>query len=551
MKPNFLKLIVAISFLLFCGSTVFAAEQELPVMKGQKIVAMVNDEPITLVEFKQELAVLDKDKAAKEQVGEKKEGELLQRLINSRLMVQEGRRIGLDELPETKNLVDVFSKVTLREMLAERQWKNVKADEKGVDRLYREFVKEWKINSVWIEKEEDAKQVQEELKGGKSFDDLAKKLIEDGKAKGGEEKNYLKKKDLTPEVMEALSKMEVGSVSPIIPLAKGFVILKVEDIRYPDDPAARKKAEQEGVSLEKGMVLKQYTDALIKKYSTTHKKVLDSINYEAKEPGFEKLLKDKRVVAEIKGETPITVAELTEQIRQGLYHGPDLAAQSKKINSKKVPTLEEMIYKRVFRKEALRLGIDKTAEYKVRVSNYEKSVVFGVFVEKVILPDVKVAEEEIKRYYDEHAKEFSFPEMIKIRSIAFGKRGDAEDAIEKLRKGMDYQWFVTHAEGQLDKGTQGLMVLEGNPLATKTLPEGVQKVVSGAKSGDLRLYASPEGYFYVLSIQEVTPSRPQPYQEARETIAGIVYNEKLQKAVEDWADKLRAVSEVKVYLKDN
>jgi hypothetical protein len=88
-------------------------------------------------------------------------------------------------------------------------------------------------------------------------------------------------------------------------------------------------------------------------------------------------------------------------------------------------------------------------------------------------------------------------------------------------------------------------------LATKSLPEGVQKVVSGARSGDLRLYASPEGHFYVLSIQEVTASRPQPYPEARETIAGIVYNEKLQKAVEDWIDKLKAVSDVKVYLKDN
>jgi hypothetical protein len=177
-------------------------------------------------------------------------------------------------------------------------------------------------------------------------------------------------------------------------------------------------------------------------------------------------------------------------------------------------------------------------------------VVFGAFVEKAIVPDVKIREEDLKNYYKEHVREFTYPEMIKMNSIAFGKRTDAEDAIEKLRKGMDFQWFVTHAEGQLDKSTQGLVVFEGNVLATSSLPDGVQKVVSGARSGDLRLYASPEGYFYILSIQEVTASRPQPYEEARETVARIVYNEKLQKAVEDWADKLRAVSDVKIYLKD-
>ena len=43
--------------------------------------------------------------------------------------------------------------------------------------------------------------------------------------------------------------------------------------------------------------------------------------------------------------------------------------------------------------------------------------------------------------------------------------------------------------------------------------------------------------------------RPQPYAEAREEIAKKIYNEKLTKAVEDYADKLRAVSEVKIYSK--
>ncbi len=289
----------------------------------------------------------------------------------------------------------------------------------------------------------------------------------------------------------------------------------------------------------------------MKRYSVIHQKVVDSVDYEAKQPGFEELLKDKRVVAEIKGEKPITVGEMTEQVRQQLYHGVNRAIESKRVNPMKVPTLEEMVYKRVFRKEALRLGIDKTEEYKTKVRNYERSVVFGAFVEKAIVPDLKVSEEDIRRYYNEHIREFTYPEMIKINSLAFGKRTDAEDAIERLRKGMDFQWLVMHTEGQLDdKDTSGLVHFGGDLLATKSLPEGVQKAVSGTRPGDLRLYASPEGYFYVLSIKEVMPSKPQPYEDARETVSRTVYGVKLQKAVEDWADKLRAVSDVKVYLKN-
>lgn len=547
---HFLMLVFICGMILFFGTGLFAAEQDLPVIKGQKIVAMLNDEPITLEEFKQELATLNQVKTEKEKKDKESEGELLQRLIDSRLIVQEGRRIGFDELPEVKSLIDVFSKVTLREMLAERQVKNVKANKEGVERLYKDFVQEWRITSVLIEKEEDAKKVEDELKAGKNFDELVKNLIEGGKAKGGEEKNYLKKKDLNPEISEALSKLGIGSISPIIPLKQGFVILKVEDIRYPDNPEAKERAEREGLAIEKGKALKKYGDGLMKKYSVIHQKILDSVNYEAKEPGFDELLKDKRVVSEIKGEKPITVGELTEEIRQGIYHGIDQAIQSKRINVKKLPTLEEMVYKRVFRKEALRLGIDKTREYRVRVSNYEKSVVFGVFVQKVIYPEVKVTEEEVKRYYHEHAGEFTYPEMIKMKSLAFGKRKDAEEAIEKLRKGMDFQWLSTHAEGQLEKKTKGLMSFDGNPVATKSLPDGLQKVVSGTRSGDLKLYGNPEDHFYVLYILEVVPLKQQPYEEVRGIIGPKVFQEKLGKTVEAWVAKLGAVSEVKVYLKN-
>lgn len=551
---RFLKLVfisgLVLFWGLFYGVNLFAAEQKLPVIKGQKVVAVLNGEPITLEEFKLELATMDKGKTDKEKAEKEKEGELLRRLVDSRLIVQEGRRIGFDDLPEVKNLVDVFSKVTLREMLVERQLKDVKANQEGVERLYREFVQEWKITSVLIQKEEDAKKAEDELKAGKSFDELVKDLIEGGKAKGGEEKNYLKKKDLAPEISEALSKMKVGSISPMIRIKQGFVVLRVEDIRYPDNPEAMEKARQEGLAIEKANVLRKYSDGLMKKYSVIHQKVLDSINYESKIEDFQEYLKDKRVVAEIKGEKPITVGELTEQMRQGIYHSVDQAIKSKKLNIKKVPILEEMIYKRVFRKEALRLGIDKTREYKLRVSNYEKAVIFGVFVEKVIVPDVKISEEEIKDYYDGHIKEFTYPEMIKIKGLAFGKRKEAEEAMEKLRKGMDFQWFSAHVEGQLESDTKGLMQFDGNPVATKSLPEGLQKVLSGARSGDLKLYASPEDHYYVLSVLEVVPSKLQPYGEVRGTIGPKVFHEKLGKTVEGWAAKLRAISDIEVYLKD-
>lgn len=502
-------------------------------------MATVNGEPITLEEFNRDLGSASGGKS-----------EVLRRLINATLVIQEARRIGLDELPETKNMMDAFSKVTLREELMERQVAQVKVDEKEVEKLYKDSIKEWKISSLLFYKEEDAKKMVEELKGGKNFDELSKRYIADKKAKRGEQGEWLKVKEITPPIVNVASKMKAGSVSPIIRIPSGFVMLRLEDVRYAQNPETMKQAKEEALKRKRIQVLKDYSNALIKKYAKVNQDVLKRIDYESKTPGFEALLKDKRTVAQIKGEAPITVGELTHHLKMQLFHGVERAIESKKLNSKKDAALEEMVYKRVFRKEALRLGLDRTEDYKNKVKEYEHSVLFGTFIKKVIAPDIKLKEEEMKAYYRDHIKEYTTPEMMKIKSLVFAKRNDAEGAVEKLRKGTEFQWLADNAEGQVDRNAKGVLNFEGKPLTTKDLPEGVQKAVHGAKAGDFRLYAAPEGYFYALYIQEVVPSKPQPYEETREIISRKVFDEKVRKSLEDYAGKLRSKSDVKVYLKD-
>ena len=551
MKYFYFVLAIVLSIVFFAGPMGFASEQNLPMVKGERIVATVNGEPITLQEFNQELVSLHAGITGEKKVGKTRESELLRRLINTHLILQEARRIGLDELPEVRNMVEVYSKTTLREMLIERQVKDAKPDEKDVERLYKELTKEWKIKSVIFEREDAAKKAEEEIKAGGDFDAIAKRVLADGIAKGGEEGKYVRGKDLLPQIALAASKMEVGAISPILRVGAGFVIFKVEDIRFPEDSEAKELAVKQAIYLQKEKLFKEYNDALMKKYVKVHKETLDGLDYESKEPGFQKLLEDQRVVAEIEGEKPITVAELTEALRQHFFHGIERAIESKRLNEKKVPVLEEMLYKRVFGKEALRLGIDQTDAYKNKVNEYENSVVFGAFVQKAVVPDVKVTDEEIKAYYSKHIEEYTFPGMVKIRSLAFAKRKDAEGAIEKLRKGTEFQWLMENAEGQVEKSAPDLLTFDDKSLTVKNLSEGVRKALSGAKPGDFRLYASPEGYFYVLSVEDVVPARPQPLEEARKAVATKVFSEKLNKAAEAWADKLRAASNVKVYLKNH
>jgi hypothetical protein len=541
---------------LLCGERgVSASEKPLPLIGGSRTVALVNGEPVTLAEFESALA-LRREATRGAKVSKKDTLELLQRLIDSRLAVQEGRKIGLDQLPETRNMVDAYASTALREQLMEKQLGKVTLPEKEAERLYRDATREWKLVSVMFAKEDDAKKMLERLKAGEGFADLAKKAVAEGTAKGGDQGQYVKVKEVAPEIAAVVSKMAPGSVSAIIPIKSagngkpaGYALEKLEDVRQVDSPAEKERARQEALKNAKVKALERYDQTLITRYAVVHRAVLKRLDFEAKEPGFEKLAKDGRVLAEIKGEKPITVADLADQLRHQLYHGVEEAAKDKKLNEKVAPAFDQMLYKRLFRKEALRLGLDKTIAYTSKVREYENGVIFGSFVQKAVAPDVKLSEGDLQKYYQEHLREYTSPEMMRISGIAFKRRADAEGAVQKLRNGTDFRWLVENAEGQADKDSRGLLVFDGNLVATTDLPEGVRKVVSGSKPGDLRVYASPEGYFYALSIQQVVPSKPMPYNGAREEIAKKMFDERLKQAMDAYIAKLRAVADIKIFMK--
>ncbi len=390
-----LRIILMIGLLIGMVGIVFG--QDLPTIKGKKTVATVNGEPITLDEFNQELATIHQGIGRDQKAEKEKISGLLKRLINTRLIIQEARRMGLDELKELKERVDVFARQTLRDELIERHVKDIKPDEKEVEKIYRESIKEFKIKSILFEKEEDAKQMEGLVKAGMNFDETLKKFLSDKKGKGEEEGSYLKRRELLPEIEEAVSKMTIGSFSPVIKIKSGYVIFKLEDIRFPEDPGIREKIKLDILLRKQKEAYFEYFKTLKKKYAKVNEGLLKSLDFESKEPGFDKLLKDKRVLVEIRGEKPITVGEFAEYMKQQLFHGVERAIETKRLNKRKrSESWMRCSTKEFFRKEALRLGIDKTESYKNKVKENENSLLFGAFVAKAIAPDIKLKEEELK-----------------------------------------------------------------------------------------------------------------------------------------------------------
>jgi hypothetical protein len=555
LKPVSAVLIVILTsfFLLEAHGHAKASDQKLPIIGGKEAVASVNDDPISVEELDRAVAASHAARPRGEKAGRIDFSDIMQRLINTRLIVLEARNMGLDELPEIKAALDIYSKQALRELLLEGYVKDITADEDVVEQRYKSMVKEFKIKSLRLKTEDAARQVETQLKAGVSFDDVLQKALDWGIGQADNRADYVKSRDLTLPVAQLAAQMEVGAVSPVLSIGKkGFVVFKLEDIRYPadEDPAAKEIARRQALNQKKVEAARQYYNELKKKYVELDQTLLDQLDYEAEKPGFENLLKDNRVLARIKGEKPITVSELTAAVEAKFYHGVQLAAKNKRINSKKSDILEEMLQKRLLLKEALKQGLDKTDEYRQKVSEHEISLLFDEFIRKAVAPDIKLELKDLKTYYEQNAEQYTAPRLLRIKSLVFDQRSAAVAAIDKLKKGTDFNWLGSNAAGQVDQNAPEILKFDGSLITESSMPEKVQKAVSGAKTGDFRLYESAGGRYYVLYIYQVVPAQLQPFEEVRQEIAKKVFDDKLKKSVELWADKLRAYYPVKIYRTD-
>lgn len=511
-------------------------------------VAEVNGEPIVLSELNSQLISSKTGKA-----GHQNLQKILDRIINLRLLAEEARNIGFDESPEFVKQKESYKDKVLRKLLQRQELPEVAPSKDKVAQLYKKMSTVVKLESIAFRKKEDAEKAFKEIKGGAAYDDVVKKALKDKTAQGSllGARSY-SFDQLMPQILDFVKDAKSGALSKPIHVGKeGYALIKVaEAVKTVDNPEIKDKAFKQLLAKQNLASLRAYFEKLKKKYAIVHQKTIDSIDFAAEKPGFEALQKDNRPIIEIKGEAPITVADFTNAMGGNLYHGTDTKENRTRMNGMKKVMEQNMLYKKVFHKEAIALGLDKTEQFKKAMKSFERMSLFNSFVNQVIVPDARVKEQTVHKYYEDHIDVYSSPEMLRMKSLIFDNAGSAQHALDLLQKGTDLNWLSANAEHQVKKDTKGLMQFDDAVLSVTALPKDVQETVAGVKQGDFRLYKGPAGNFYVLAIDKVFPPEPTPYKDVREAIAKKLFNENIPKQIEEWAKKLKKAYEVKVYLVD-
>jgi peptidyl-prolyl cis-trans isomerase C len=254
MYINRTPLVLALTLVMMTAGACMAAAQSDPVL------AKVNGTEI----HQSDLAVAEADigeSLPAEVSPDKRREVLLTYLVNVNLLAQAAEKQKAEQEPNFAKRIAFARKKVLVQTLMEQESKKATTDA-AIKKFYDDKAKpqtEVHARHILVETEEQAKDVEAQLKKGADFAELAKKLSKDPGSDGGD-LGYITKEQVVPEFGNVAFSLEKGKISAPVKTQFGWHIIKVEDTRERKPPPLEAVKDQ-----IKAKLTQEATEAMMQK----------------------------------------------------------------------------------------------------------------------------------------------------------------------------------------------------------------------------------------------------------------------------------------------
>jgi len=254
MCINRTPLVLALTLVMMTAGARMAAAESDPVL------AKVNGTEI----HQSDLAVAEADigeSLPAEVSPDKRREVLLTYLVNVNLLAQAAEKQKAEQEPNFAKRIAFARKKVLVQTLMEQESKKATTDA-AIKKFYDDKAKpqtEVHARHILVETEEQAKDVEAQLKKGADFAELAKKLSKDPGSDGGD-LGYITKEQVVPEFGNVAFSLEKGKISAPVKTQFGWHIIKVEDTRERKPPPLEAVKDQ-----IKAKLTQEATEAMMQK----------------------------------------------------------------------------------------------------------------------------------------------------------------------------------------------------------------------------------------------------------------------------------------------
>ncbi len=530
-----------------------AEEKANPVVEEEDPpVVQVGSVTITLKQLREFTRDLHEEFQSKKE-GIEREKDHLQTMIDKEILLLEAANTGIDKTPSVLEKMHkikrnkVLNTFALREIKVDREKGEVKEfiEKEGLSRAV-------KFSQIVVESEERAKAVIQELKAGKSFEEVAEKWSsaeEMALVIGGRADGYSPKANTHPRVREQLFSLEVGAVSEPIEFSSGrYTIVKATADTTID--IAPESMQQ---------VFKQlYAEKYYLARAALAAKLKEEYRPELDQEGLSAFLEEMRDLASFTPEDEQNIILYRYGNGKGKITAKDLlnAAEARKMKPEDLmdgPQVisfaeDSVVPDAMFLEAALRAGIDKEEDIAAWLDNQRQDLILTELRAKALeRGNLEPSEEEVRAYYDSHPDDFKNPEQIELQEILVETEEEARQLMEQIQQGASLDELagihsIRPEEQRHEKGR--IHFYDFQKARYGDLVEAAQEAPTGELTGPV---AVEGGYsiFKVLSKER----EKQTFEKVKRRVRATIRWQRKQKLFEQYLEELRQkyASQVKIW----
>ena len=246
----------------------------LPLAAMAQNIAIVNGKAVPKTRLE---TLLQQAEKAGQKVSPEMERQAREQVVLREIFAQEAERRGMAQTADYKAQMELARQtILIRELFeefknkhpvtdadAKAEYDKLKAQNKGT---------EYRARHILVEGEDEAKALIAQIKGGASFEDLAKSKSKDpGSGANGGELDFAKPDNYVPEFSKALTALKKGEMTETpVKSQFGWHIIRLEDMReaqFPEFDAVKPQLQQRVLQMK----MQKYQEDLRKAAKTDYK----------------------------------------------------------------------------------------------------------------------------------------------------------------------------------------------------------------------------------------------------------------------------------------
>ncbi len=406
-----------------------------------------------------------------------------------------------------------------------------------------------------------AQKIAKEAKTGKlSFNYLAEKYSDDPSAKTNKgDLGYFTWGQMVDPFQKVAFALKPGQISEPVETVYGYHIIKVEDHRK-NPFFDENNYEQQKMEIKRNLYFakqdsgrklwEEHKKELKKKYAATilneNVEKVANIAKEKQNSGYYKPKnysdKEKNIVLATWNNGKLILDDLFL-----LYGGRRFSFIRKRLTDAKKfeKVVDQVLLQKLVEQEARRLGIFDEFEVRTDLKDFQIQKLSALALRKEVKEKVKPTKEEVKKYYEEHQKEFVKPAEIEIWEIYVKDKNKAEKVLALAKRGYNFERlaekYTEDKYYQKKKGYIGFKSKNRRGAVSKKAFEIGENQIGG-----------PIKYrtgYVVIKTGKMHPETIRSFEEAYNQAKAKLRNKQLKDRREQWEQELKDRYSVKINYK--